>query len=261
MAGAGGFMRRIGVVVVIGLLALGAVACDDDSDGDSGAETLADLPVYEGATLLDSRGTGDGGTATYRTTDDAPTVQRFFEEQLRSDGWTVEIDTQGEDTVLRATDPENPGEGVDVVIREAEDGTTQIVQTTPDDEEDIDEDEGEDERDDEEPEETPVVNVNGLPAGYPSNLVPLPSGITVTTASGPAEQGDEIYTVEFDSDASVESVVSHFNTQLAANGWTQDLNRPESPFTLTFANGDGSVAVTGFGDDDGSHVNVTITLQ
>lgn len=272
-------LRWSTLAAMAAFLLIGA-ACSSDDEDNNGA-LPGDFPVYEGAARIDEGGTEGGAFGVYRTADDLETVRRYFEEQLRADGWNPQTEQRGEDTVIRVQNPDDPAETGSVVIRE-ENGETQIVETVGKDES------AATEVPDEEPTAAPTpkgspsaassprpgstpsagggtpsgtaeASSGGLPAGYPSSRVPLPSGITITDSRGPVAS-DNSYSVDFDAPMGAAAVVEYFMSTLEDHGWTQDLARTSSPFTLQYRDGDDTVLVTGNGGADSSVVNVTITI-
>lgn len=268
-------LRWSTLAAMAAFLLIGA-ACSSDDEDNNGA-LPGDFPVYEGAARVDEGGTEGGAFGVYRTADDLETVRRYFEEQLRDDGWTVETEQRGEDTVIRVQNPDDPAETGSVVIRE-EDGETQIVET-------VGKDEGAATKapggkttptpksspasgsspsagggsGSKTPASTAEASSGGLPSGYPSGRVPLPSGITITDSRGPVT-ADNSYSVDFDAPVGVDVVVAFFMVSLEERGWTKELARPTSPFTLQYRDGADTVLVTGNGGADSSVVNVTITI-
>ncbi|MHB8377182.1 MAG: hypothetical protein ACYDEB_09545 [Dehalococcoidia bacterium] len=62
-----------------------------------------------------------------------------------------------------------------------------------------------------------------LPQGYPSDRAPLPSGAHITSASTISSGGQQIFTLEFDSADSEQSVADYFKSELPKHGWTSAL--------------------------------------
>jgi len=200
---------------------------------------------------------GDAFFGTWRTSEDVPAVQEYFEAQLPAGGFRV-VETRPTDNgvIIVVEETEDPGAGGTIIVRRDGD-STRIVETIGRDDEDDDEDEDEEDED----AGSGDVTEGELPPGFPED-VPLPDDAEVISGSAPRVGTTQYYLADFSTQQSPADLVAFFNTALPAAGWEAGASSEDpDALVLNFVRGNDRVTVTGAAAGEGTSAAITVVLR
>jgi hypothetical protein len=232
-----------------------------------------DFPIYDGAdfqnAITGEQGGVEGLIATWETDDSFDDVKSFYDSEFSDGPWTsTGSGTTGDESAfwsVQNTDDEKAG----FVTILGADGKTNIsvvisdelsdLPTVESDEGDSGDDEGSGDGEDDgsgggSGDDVPAADLpeeSELPDDFPSDEVPLPDDIRVTSSSSFASGGVTTHIVEFYSQDSVDDLASHFKDEYEGRGWTQSFQ--------TESDGQVYAAYAENADATGTTVTVTIT--
>ncbi len=198
-----------------------------------------DFPTYKGAKYvggLESTQRGVSGFyATWETSDSADKVLSYYKDAFKNSAWTTTttVNSSGGSFigVERKDDPTQTGfvsvtasggkTTIGVLVGKNLNGSSSgatatsasgesATSTPPDSSSGASTP----------PPESALPTVVSLPQGYPSDQAPLPSGAKVTSASSISSNGQQVYTIEFYTKDSEQSVADYFKSELPKHGWT-----------------------------------------
>jgi hypothetical protein len=275
------------ILTAIAVAALSLVAAcgggDDDtidigdgevSIGDDLPDNFPDdFPIYDGADL-EGAVTGEsegieGTVATWTTGDDLADVVAFYDDAFTDGPWTSSADGTAGGGSFWAVENEAGDKAGYVQVAGADDGVS-IVATVGDNP-DASADSGDDEGDGDEPtpdSDGPASDPDDsdtgddpgsadlpeevdLSAEFPTDQVPLPDDIRITSSSSVNAGGVQSHIVAFYSQDSADELAAHFKTELEGNGYTQSIETSDE---------NGSYAAYAENEDGtGAIVIVTIT--
>jgi len=245
----------LALVPVLALMVLFA-ACGGGGDktiktGDGGEVKISDdlpddfpdsFPIYGGADFKGSvtgENEGVSGTvATWETGDDLSDVSDFYKDKLGSGDWKLQASGSTGGGAWYGATSSDEKKAAYVYLSEAN-GKTTILATVGDNDNAFGDgsssgDDGSSSSDedtptsdngssDEEPPPAELPEEQDLPDDFPTDRVPLPDDIRVTSSSSLTSGGTTTHFVEFYSKKSADDLGDFFKTELEGKGWTQAL--------------------------------------
>lgn len=247
-----------------------------------------DFPVYPDADLQGSyfgeSGGVEGLVATWTTGDSLDEVGDWYEGELADGEWTSTSDGNlGSSRFFSATNSD--GSQVAYVSISEGDGDTAIMVAIGDDPTG-----GGGDTEDPTPDDASSGDGSGdtdgdgssgsadlpdevdLDDDFPTDLVPLPDGVRVTSSSSISSGGTTTHFVEFYSQMSADDLESHFSDEMTGAGWEQALRtRSDGETLLTYSlnaeegdilSGDSATVLITEADVDGYRVvSITVTAS
>jgi hypothetical protein len=253
--------------------------------GDLPDDFPDDFPIYDGAEL-EGAITGEqegirGTVATWTTGDDFDDVIEFYETEFgngpwrsslsgtagESGYWTLEHDERAEAAYVAVSD----GDEVSIVATVGDDPNRADAGDSSGDDADSGDGSGDDAGDGDNADE-PVDDGSDdgsdsgsdpsaslpdevdLPNGFPSDVVPIPDGVRVTSANTITANGVETFTVSFYTKDSIDDVGAFYEDRLVSNGYTQSIETSDANGTYAAysenTDGSGNIIVISVNDGD-----------
>lgn len=252
------WLAAVGAVALMGVAFFAACGGGDSKTIDTGDGKVTisddlpdefpdDFPVYDGADLQGSyQGENEGVSgvvATWTTGDSADDVTNFYKDKLNGDNWKIQSSgTSGGGSFFVVLNKDESKAGY-VVIGEA-DGDTSIIVTVGDNDGSVSGDDSSgDSGSGDDTEDTSGEDTSGndsssgddgsssaqlpeeqdLSDDFPSDRVPLPDDVRVTSSSSISSGGQDSWFVEFYSKKSADELKDYFHDTLTGKGWTEAL--------------------------------------
>ena len=267
-------MRKLlWLIMTVTVVSLAGFACGGDNksldlpgggqitEGKLPDDWPDDFPVYDGAKLLGGISEViDGSTAnsaTWETGDSLDDVKQFFDDEFKKGPWKSESSgAVGGGSFWLAM--KSDGAPAYVTVADGGDGKRLIVVIIGDTAGDIvdpgagssdeamadDADPGSDSGGGDLPEEV------ALPDGFPSDRIPLPDDIRITSASSVNVSGAQSFLVQLYSKDSSDDLAAFFKDELAAKGFTQSIQTSQ----------DGGIYAAYSENEDGTGAIVIVTV-
>ena len=231
-----------------------AYGCSGDGDDNGGA---AAIPTFTGAELVPESvyEEGDAFFGQWRTSEDVPDVQEYFEQGLADSGYRVVETRPIEDgVVIVVEETDDPAVGGTIVVRRDE-NSTRIVKTIGREDDD---DDGQEEDGGGGSEE---VTEGELPAGFPADVA-LPDDAEVISGSAPRVGESQYYLAEFSVTQSPADLIAYFNSTLPAAGWEAGASSEDpDALVLNYERDNDQVTVTGAAAGEGTNAAITVVLR
>jgi hypothetical protein len=232
-----------------------------------------DFPIYEGADLQGAvQGEQDGIegiVATWTTGDGIDDVTSFYEDAFDGGAWVSVTNGAAGGSTFWAVE-ESDGDKVGYVAVSGG-GEVTIIATVGDDpsattdgsgdssDGDSGDDSGSTDDGDADDGSGPDASADlpgevDLPDGFPSDLVPLPDSVRVTTANSFTSNGTETFMVGFFTKDSAKDIGEYYKSELEGNGFTQSVQTSDATgvYAAYSENPDGTGTIVVISVNDGS---------